>query len=92
MPSGDNCPQTTGRAARECVNRPLLLQYLMNTSFEGMSGTVAFDANGNRLGRYEISQVKTIVRIWMSSENHSRLHSVRVSYKHSDFCPRSVLS
>lgn len=51
----ENCPGSTeAKSIRACIEGPLLLKYLRNTTFEGENGAVSFDENGDILGRYEL--------------------------------------
>lgn len=51
----ENCPGLTDtKSIRACIEGPLLLRYLRNTTFQGENGAVSFDRNGDILGRYEV--------------------------------------
>ena len=50
----DHCQHLAPWRQARCVKGPLLLQYLKNVSFSGITGNVSFDNNGDVLGRYEI--------------------------------------
>ncbi|XP_059142369.1 metabotropic glutamate receptor 4-like [Physella acuta] len=50
------CPNALGKAARNCIKRDVLRQYLLNASFDGITGRIEFDEDGNLNGRYEIEQ------------------------------------
>lgn len=50
------CANIYGTNLRNCLNGPDLLQALKKTSFDGFTGRVSFDKNGDRLGNYSIMQ------------------------------------
>lgn len=55
----DKCPGAKGNQTAYCIqrHRSFLLEYLKTTSFEGLTGEIKFDENGNLLGKYRIQQV-----------------------------------
>ncbi|KAH9514734.1 hypothetical protein Btru_023452 [Bulinus truncatus] len=53
----DLCPNLTRSETRKCVKRDVLLRYLLNSSFEGFTGRIQFNPDGDVLGKYEIRQV-----------------------------------
>lgn len=52
----DKCPQATGRDARACVRQHSVHPYLKRVSFEGTSGRLEFDSDGNVMGVTEVRQ------------------------------------
>lgn len=56
----ENCPllATDVGSVRRCLQGPLVLDYLRKTTFQGESGAVRFDVNGDTIGRYEISNLQ----------------------------------
>ena len=55
----DQCPSAFNDTSqlRTCVQRPLLLEYMRNVSFEGGLGRVEFDSNGDVIGKYTVAQM-----------------------------------
>lgn len=53
----DVCPGIVGSEARACIKGDQLLSYMLNLTFQGFTGKIAFDANGDVLGKYEIRQM-----------------------------------
>lgn len=53
----DTCPEARGKDVQHCVKGELLLEYLLNTSFDGVTGTVRFDEFGDGQSKYRINQV-----------------------------------
>lgn len=51
------CPNAKGKQARHCIKGETFLSYLLNTSFEGFTGTVRFDEYGDCMSKYRINQV-----------------------------------
>lgn len=55
----DHCPGMVGAEARACIKGEDLLKYMVQTSFEGYSGHIAFDKNGDDEGKLNIWQART---------------------------------
>ncbi|CAG5124895.1 unnamed protein product [Candidula unifasciata] len=53
----DICPSIVGQEARVCIKGDQLLSYMLNLTFQGFTGKIAFDANGDLIGKYEIRQM-----------------------------------
>ncbi|KAK0054486.1 metabotropic glutamate receptor 4 [Biomphalaria pfeifferi] len=56
----DLCPNVTGSDVRGCIKREVLLRYMFNSSFNGFTGNIQFNPEGDVLGKYEIRQVSVI--------------------------------
>lgn len=51
------CPNANRDNVRECVKRDLLLEHLLNVSFQGYTGKIQFDKNDDFQGIYFINQM-----------------------------------
>lgn len=69
----EECPyaESNENILQQCVNGPVLLEYLRKVLFDGICGKVRFDVNGDRLGQFEILQyvhtgkgIKKHVGVW----------------------------
>ncbi|XP_059177454.1 metabotropic glutamate receptor 5-like [Physella acuta] len=52
----DLCPNVTGKDVQQCVKSDVLYKYLKGESFQGYSGDIRFDENGDSIGKYVIYQ------------------------------------
>lgn len=54
----ETCPNAVGHRMkiRQCAEGPKLLQYLREVNFEGITGQISFDENGDLIGSYLIRQ------------------------------------
>ena len=78
----EECPNASHSAARECITGPLLLKYLHQITFQGVTGHIAFDNKGDNLyGQYAIKHItkeiggyKTeIIGVWSHDTNQVTL-------------------
>lgn len=51
------CPTLVGHDARLCITGDVLLSYMLNYSFSGFTSKIAFDENGDLIGKYVIRQI-----------------------------------
>ena len=58
----DHCPELftldTPRNFSHCIRGHVLLDYMKNLSYEGYSGHISFDSNGDMMGQYSVKQVR----------------------------------
>ena len=56
----DICPEafTDNTILKTCIEGPVLLGYLRNTSLEGVTGDVKFDKKGDIIGGYDLLQLR----------------------------------
>ncbi|KAL8612600.1 hypothetical protein ACOMHN_006586 [Nucella lapillus] len=54
----NDCASLRGHAARMCIKGPRLLQALLTTQKEGLSGSLQLDAHGERHISYELMQLR----------------------------------
>ncbi|KAK2146922.1 hypothetical protein LSH36_579g05074 [Paralvinella palmiformis] len=59
---GENCPELFNKDAsrnfRSCIRGDLLLDYMLNVTFDGYSEPIAFDKKGDMNGQYVIRQLR----------------------------------
>ncbi len=57
----ENCPSAMDNKSilMTCMNGPRLLQYALNTSFDGITGKVQFDSHGDIVGQYNLKQMRS---------------------------------
>ena len=55
-----NCPEAFQNKTyiQDCINGEQVLKFLRNVSFQGVTGQVQFDQNGDMLGAYSIVQIQ----------------------------------
>ena len=58
----NECPEAAHDATilKTCISGPLLLSYLRNTSFMGVTGDIVFDSKGDIIGGYDLLQIRHI--------------------------------
>lgn len=67
----NRCPNALGKEAQQCIKGDVLLKYLFNSSFPGVTGRMKFDEQGNLIGTYQIRQVKLQSSNQSSANNKS---------------------
>ena len=86
----EKCPEAFNGTTdvRSCVTGPTLLKELRQVSFDGYSGNVKFDDNGDRLGIFEIKQfihadehTYEVVALWDKKATRFDVYHERIKWK-----------
>jgi ABC-type branched-subunit amino acid transport system substrate-binding protein len=94
----DNCPEAFQNKSvlRHCIQGPMMLKYIHNTSMDGIIGKIVFDSDGNMLENLLIKQyqkvnsqyVTTIVGTWNAI--NAKLNVSKELFKFSNFEPDEI--